>query len=166
MDGCYYPTELYEEWFHDTVTPSPPSSALSHHLTDEEPPSDAYYTAWAGSWDEDHMTTKMPSAASTSYASLPTIPSDSDYSTAEVCSTEYVTAELCVSERLTEYVTAELCKSLSMRSMKSSIGLMPSEMGTVPLPPSSEYGVERGLLPPSMPSLYLSSPSSMLSIPL
>jgi hypothetical protein len=64
---------------------------------------------------------------------------------------------LCVLEWLTEYVTAELCRSLLMRSMKSSIGLTPSEMGIIPLPPPSEYGVERGLkdadipLPPSTP---------------
>src|SRR5882762_9455417 len=111
-----------------SMTHSPPSSALSRHLIDEEPPSDAYYTTWAGSLDEDHITAKMPSAASTPYASLHTIPSDSDYSAVEVCSTEYVTAELCVSEWSTEYVTAELCKSMSMRSMKSSIGPMPSKM--------------------------------------
>jgi len=43
-----------------------------------------------------------------------------------------------------EYVTAELCKSLSMRSTKSSIRLTASEMGTIPLPPPSEYGAKRG----------------------
>jgi hypothetical protein len=79
---------------------------------------------------------------------------------------------LCISERSTEYVTAELCKSLLIRSTKSSIRLMPSEMGTIPSPLSSEYCVERGLkttdipLLPSMPSLSLPSPSSVPSISL
>jgi hypothetical protein len=88
-----------------TTTPLPASSASSVRSTDEEPPSNAYHTASVGSLDADYVTARTPSA--TSYGSLPTIPSDSGYTTAEVCSTEYVTATVCS----TEYVTAEVCQS-------------------------------------------------------
>ncbi|KAG2347113.1 hypothetical protein BDR05DRAFT_987725 [Suillus weaverae] len=56
-----------------------------------------------------------PSPSTTSFKSLPTIPSESDYQTLDTCKTcvssEFVTAELCVSDVETDYVTAEKCKT-------------------------------------------------------
>ena len=143
-------------------TSFPPSSISSTRSANEESPSDYYQTASAGSLDEDYKTVKTPSASS--YASLPTIPSDSEYTTAfapseyvtaELCksefsserSTEYITAELCrsefSSERSTEYITAELCKS-DRESIAASEDMphIPSEVGMefdparIPLPSS------------------------------
>ncbi|KAK7678727.1 hypothetical protein QCA50_018309 [Cerrena zonata] len=108
----------------------------------------------------EYATAKSPSD---SLASLPTIPSISDYETAEVCSTTYdtaepypstptatdfQTAELCPTETESEYVTCEICGSEISTEYQTaechckkterapSITETPSSVSTVPLTPS------------------------------
>ncbi|EGO01064.1 hypothetical protein SERLA73DRAFT_151625 [Serpula lacrymans var. lacrymans S7.3] len=91
-----------------SITPTPSSSNRSavEELAQGE-------TSRTSSGSEGYETAGTPSTAS--FKSLPTIPSESDYSTAELCkteaSTEYVTAEKCASDVSTDYITADVCKT-------------------------------------------------------
>jgi len=155
-DGQWTLSTLQSYTQSGSTTPFPTSSLSSGRSTDEEPPSDIYHTVSAGSLDSDYVTANAPSE--TSYASFPTIPSESHYSTAEVCSmeystadvcsTEYVTADVCVSDvSSSDYVTAELCKSLAGERAASIIAPSPSEMGSIPSDFGSEYGEEESEIP-------------------
>ncbi|KAF9231043.1 hypothetical protein BU15DRAFT_82894 [Melanogaster broomeanus] len=88
------------------------------HLDEEpihysNPYSDASWSAPEiahGSGSEGYDTARSPS-----FKSLPSIPLESDYATAEKCrteaSTESYTVERCASDMSTEYVTAEMCRT-------------------------------------------------------
>ena len=81
-------------------TPAPSTAALSA-LDLRDSKSNGYETA------------SSPSTAS--FKSLPSIPSEMDYQTAEVCKTEasseFHTADVCKTEVSTEFYTAEVCRS-------------------------------------------------------
>ncbi|EMD36982.1 hypothetical protein CERSUDRAFT_95250 [Gelatoporia subvermispora B] len=87
-----------------SYTPTPSSS--SYTRSTEGSGTDIPRTV-TSTQSSEYVTAKSPSIAS--FESLPTIPSLSDYETAEVCSTEYETAEKCPTEPTTEYETAEVC---------------------------------------------------------
>ncbi|KII91823.1 hypothetical protein PLICRDRAFT_38680 [Plicaturopsis crispa FD-325 SS-3] len=112
-DGCYT-TE--STGFTRSTTPSYPSYPSSYTRSerdrDEEPEeeerdddssSEPYVSADSGT---SHYSSAKSTSSKSSYKSFPTIPSESEYETAEVCSTEYTTVPPCSS---TEYSTAELC---------------------------------------------------------
>jgi hypothetical protein len=88
-------------WTRSRSTTPVPSTALSALEIPDSSGSEGYDSAHS------------PSTAS--FKSLPTIPSESDFATAEQCktetSTEFYTAERCVSDVSTEYITAEKCKT-------------------------------------------------------
>ncbi|KAI6107774.1 hypothetical protein EDD16DRAFT_1868839, partial [Pisolithus croceorrhizus] len=86
-----------------SVTPTPPPSTCA--LSALELPDI--------SGNEGYETAHTPSTAS--FKSLPTIPSETDFYTADVCktevSTDFYTADVCKTEASTEYYTAEVCRS-------------------------------------------------------
>ncbi|THH31833.1 hypothetical protein EUX98_g2343 [Antrodiella citrinella] len=101
-----------------TPTRSYSTSRTPSQLADEEE-----VEAQRSSVSSEYATAKSPA---TSYMSLPHIPSLLDYETAEVCSTEYETAEKyetehsftefetadpCVTEPTSEYVTCDICST-------------------------------------------------------
>ncbi|CAL1711832.1 unnamed protein product [Somion occarium] len=99
-----------------------------------------------------------------SFASLPTIPSLSDYVTAEVCSTEYETVEICPTEpSTTEYETAELCPT------EPSSDYTTAELCPTPTEVSTEYDTaerryQKDVVPTTPPAMVISpSPSPPLS---
>ncbi|KAI6145311.1 hypothetical protein BKA82DRAFT_4312648 [Pisolithus tinctorius] len=84
-----------------TPTPAPSTAALSALELPDTSGSEGYETA------------HTPSTAS--FKSLPTIPSETDFYTADVCkteaSTDFYTADVCKTEASTEFYTAEVCRS-------------------------------------------------------
>ncbi|CAL1709933.1 unnamed protein product [Somion occarium] len=109
-----YPSELstlegysYSASRSATPTPTDLSSSRTTSHTEESVPESMPEEQPMSSTSSEYVTAKSPSG---SLASLPTIPSLSDYETAEVCSTEYETAEICpTTPSVTEFKTAEVC---------------------------------------------------------
>ncbi|KAL4251010.1 hypothetical protein ABKN59_006567 [Abortiporus biennis] len=68
-----------------------------------------------------YSTAKSPA---TSFASLPSIPSEADYATAEICETEYQTMDVCTSDlgkSFTEYETVDICPTEPTEYITASV---------------------------------------------
>ncbi|KAA1474371.1 hypothetical protein DENSPDRAFT_882747 [Dentipellis sp. KUC8613] len=111
-----------------------PTSSSARTTDDEGLPSDTTPTT-------DYRTAKSPSEGS--FASLPTIPSD--YDTAEVCSTEFGTAEKCSSGSESDFVTIDVAKT-EPTSEYATAGVCDSDRSTTfttaevcPTEPPTEY---------------------------
>ena len=149
----------------ETATPVAPASVVSDAASDiglekyvtASQASTEYVSASQGS--AEYLTAEVPSSgeSTVSFESLSSIPSLSSYKTAKSVSsyrtasepgepTEYVTADLCLSEPATEYITADLCLSEPATEYITA-ELCPSEVEDIPSERST----------PRLSSLHLSS---------
>lgn len=153
--------ESYSYTASGSETPTLPDTSIP--LDTRETPSYRSQTSSIASSISEYVTAKSPTPSA---ASLPTIPSLSDYDTAEICSTEYETAELCPSEpSASEYETVPICPSEPPTEYVTA-SICPTEV-------SGEYETadcrcqepERVPLPPSPPESSTSSGLSYLDQP-
>jgi hypothetical protein len=112
-----------------STTPYPSASTLSRESSEiEVTPSPA---------SSEYVTAQTPT--SSHYESLPTIPSESEYDTAEICSTEFVTAEVAPSEPSTVFITAELCPSIRSSPVVVEIPVPAKPEIPVPVEPEEAW---------------------------
>ncbi|KAI0692708.1 hypothetical protein BC835DRAFT_31415 [Cytidiella melzeri] len=86
-----------------TVSSSRPTSHFNTSESDVPPPS--------SSRTSEYYSAKSPTI---SLSSIPTIPSESDFETAEICSapSDYVTVDVCRTGSVTDFETAEICSTV------------------------------------------------------